>query len=88
MVKKYIFLFFALGLFLGSNGQVSPNSFSQNGQDEMQTIQVEKGQTLLDVMPAEWMLKTQTDINPGIDPEGDFMLRFNVFERWNESFCG
>ncbi len=38
-------------------------------------IIVEKGQTLLDFMDPSYFSDEQTDINPGIDPEGDFMLR-------------
>lgn len=75
MIKKYVFLIFAIGILIASFGQNIQNTCSQNGQEEIQIIKATKGQTLIDLMPAEFWSKTQTDINPGIDPEGDFILR-------------
>ena len=51
--------------------------FDTDAQNEPQptTIIVEKGQTLLDFMDPSFLSDQQTDINPGNDPEGDFMLR-------------
>ena len=41
----------------------------------IQTRRVEKGQHLSDFIDIEKLKTQQMDINPGIDPEGDFMMR-------------
>lgn len=48
---------------------------SYSGKPDVHRIAVEKGQTLNDFKEYLFPEKDQTDINPGIDPEGDFMLR-------------
>ena len=75
MIKFHISIILVLGMFLATYGQFSQNPLSQNGQPELQMTRVEKGQTLNDVLPDMWQSRTQTDIDPGISPEGDFMLR-------------
>lgn len=51
------------------------NSVSETGDDLPQNILVEKGKTLTDFMDLSNLKEQITDINPGIDPEGDYMLR-------------
>jgi YVTN family beta-propeller protein len=56
-----------------SLAQISP--VSKSGDPEPQTIRVEKGKTLSDFIDINSLKNQKTDINPGIDPEGDYMLR-------------
>ena len=48
---------------------------NSNADDEIQTTYCKEGQTLNDFIDFNKLKNQQTDINPGIDPEGDFMLR-------------
>ncbi len=73
-MKKY--LFFLLACLIGhAFAQESRPSEDPSGQPEINRIRVEKGKTLNDFLPVEYMKTVQTDLDPGIDPEGDFMLR-------------
>jgi YVTN family beta-propeller protein len=45
------------------------------GATAIQNMAVQKGQTLLDFMEFIFPDDIQTDIDPGLDPEGDFMFR-------------
>ncbi len=47
----------------------------QNSDLKIQQILAEKGQTLNDFINPDLFSKPQTDIDPGVSPEGDFMLR-------------
>ncbi|OYT17931.1 MAG: hypothetical protein B7C24_00200 [Bacteroidetes bacterium 4572_77] len=51
------------------------NSVSETGDANPQSVLVEKGQTLADFMDLNSLKEQSTDLNPGIDPEGDYMLR-------------
>jgi YVTN family beta-propeller protein len=62
-------------IFFQSAGQKADFSANEIGIPDVNIIQVEKGQTLLDFIDPAQLDEQQTDINPGIDPEGDFMLR-------------
>lgn len=51
-----------------------PNT-NTSGIETRNEIVVEKGQTLLDFINPAQLKNQQTDIDPGVSPEGDFMLR-------------
>ncbi|MBN2172943.1 MAG: beta-propeller fold lactonase family protein [Bacteroidales bacterium] len=55
--------------------QVSDFTGTKSGNPGIKTVKAEKGQTLFDFMDPSLLKEQQTDINPGVDPEGDFMLR-------------
>jgi len=48
---------------------------NESGKTEIQTVRVEKGKTLSDFIDLDKLLGKTMHINPGIDPEGDYMLR-------------
>ncbi len=55
--------------------QNEPFDIDVQNEPQPTTIIVEKGQTLLDFMDPSFSSDLQTDINPGVDPEGDFLFR-------------
>jgi YVTN family beta-propeller protein len=71
---RFVFLVF-VALSLNIFAQKVSNLQSVSNDLDIQRILVEKGQTLNDFINPEIFSKTQTDIDPGIPPEGDFMLR-------------
>ncbi|MEZ5196319.1 MAG: beta-propeller fold lactonase family protein [Bacteroidales bacterium] len=75
MKKIIVFICFQIYIVSFLSSQTIDNAVNNNGNIERQTIQVEKGQTLLDFIDPSLLDAQQTDINPGVDPEGDFMLR-------------
>ncbi len=75
MKRKVLFLIiFSLLQTYAAVSQIN-NSVSETGDIDPQNILVEKGQTLADFMDLSNLKEQITDINPGIDPEGDYMLR-------------
>ena len=64
-------VFFAVGLMAQNPIDVNDEA----GVQEVHRILVEKGQTLLDYKDFMAAEEIQTDINPGEDPEGDYMFR-------------
>lgn len=65
------FFFLSISLIAQSDLDIS----NQDNELEIQRIIVEKGQTLNDFIDFDLFSKIQTDIDPGVSPEGDFMLR-------------
>lgn len=75
MKKIIAFAFFYILCIPIILSQTIDSKIDPNGFAERQSIQVQKGQTLLDFIDPSILDSQQTDINPGVDPEGDFMLR-------------
>ncbi|HPE56219.1 MAG TPA: PKD domain-containing protein [Bacteroidales bacterium] len=65
-----IFLLIAANLFSQDKQSSDPDALNYRND-----IVVEKGQTLLDYLNPDQLKDQQTDIDPGVAPEGDFMLR-------------
>ena len=74
-MKKFLLLAFVCIHIQGLYAQYAIPSEGTDGQAERRQIKVEKSQTLYDFMPVDLIKTQQTDIDPGIAPEGDFMLR-------------
>ena len=74
-MRKIILGTFLVLCFFFIYAQDKPFDIDAQNEPQPTTIIVEKGQTLLDFMDPSFLSDQQTDINPGNDPEGDFMLR-------------
>ncbi|MCF8369020.1 MAG: beta-propeller fold lactonase family protein [Bacteroidales bacterium] len=76
MIRKFYTLAIGYLLFIPAliAQEIIPQT-DENSLPEIQKVIVEKGQTLLDFIDPILFSETQTDIDPGVPPEGDFMLR-------------
>ncbi|MCB2221439.1 MAG: beta-propeller fold lactonase family protein [Bacteroidetes bacterium] len=76
-MKKFVLLSCFCFLFLSLNlsAQKTMQNVDPDGFEMRKDIVVDKGQTLLDFLDPSQLKDQQTDIDPGVDPEGDFMLR-------------
>lgn len=75
MIKKALFFTILLSnmahpLFAQNSSEADPVA-----KPEIHTIRTDQGQTLSDFIPWLAVENQQTDMEPGIPPEGDFMLR-------------
>ena len=69
-------LYFVLIFTISGVYSQKPLSISdREAQMDRQQILVEKGQTLNDFLPGFYTKTEQTDLDPGVAPEGDYMLR-------------
>lgn len=84
MKKIILFLLVLTGTFI-SLAQQNNTGKSVYAEAQIETVFAEKGQTLLDIISIESLVRDQTDINPGEEPEGDFMLR-SAFTNDGERF--
>ncbi|MEZ5082955.1 MAG: YncE family protein, partial [Bacteroidales bacterium] len=75
MTKMLSSLMIGFFLFPILKAQPVSDLVDTNSEIEIHQMKVKKGQTLNDFLTVELFTKTQTDIDPGIPPEGDFMLR-------------
>ncbi len=76
-MKKSVLLtsLFSLFISFGLNAQEKVQNIDPAGVEFRNDVIVKKGQTLLDFLDPTQLKDQQTDIDPGVDPEGDFMLR-------------
>jgi len=77
MTKIYILLLLSLAMMFSSvNAQEDLSSLnSRNGDPQVERIMVEKGKTISDFFNSQSLRAVQTEVNPGIDPEGDYVHR-------------
>ena len=68
---KLFYLFFITG-FISVIAQ-NKNITNSDGQIDLQKISIKKGETLLDVLPQIKIRTTQSDIDVGVAPEGDYL---------------
>lgn len=73
-MRKIFLLLSTLSLSLG-HAQIPQDDDNPYGELKINTITVQKGQTLADFMDLPASDAVQTDMDPGIDPEGDFLFR-------------
>ena len=74
-MKKAVYLLSLITILLSVTSPAQKFSVSNSCDDEPQTIRVEKGKTLSDFVDIDQLMGKNMNINPGIDPEGDYMLR-------------
>lgn len=76
MNKLYSFLSFACVLAVvsvfGQAGKFTTSS-SPDGEPEVRQVMAQKGQTILDFMDKITYRAIQQEVNPGVDPEGDYV---------------
>lgn len=76
MKKLYILVITCFVLITNVFGQ---NQFSrqqsQNGDLQVEQIMAEQGQTITDFLNPDVLRAVQKEVNPGIDPEGDYVHR-------------
>ena len=75
-MKKLVLIFLIFFIFISGIFTQSPVDLNNpSGKPEINQITVQKGKTLLDYIDLIFIDDIQTDIDPGIDPEGDFMFQ-------------
>lgn len=77
MNKVYnLLLLFLAFIFSSVNAQENLSQLnSRDGDPQVERIMVEKGKTILDFIDSQSLRTMQTEVNPGIDPEGDYVHR-------------
>ncbi len=76
MRKFYSLFVIFLSLIISVNGQQRfADVQSQNGDLQIERIMAEKGQTISDFVNPDVLRAQQHELNPGYDPEGDYVHR-------------